>query len=751
MPEITFILAGLDCVDCANQIEAVVKKLPGVEKVSVSLASGQMAVQSPAELHEQFNVERLMREVRNLGYSIRPLEAGKRITVFVEGLDCSDEVESIDKKLHGLRGILEHKANLVQQAVEIVYEPGAVEPQDIVRAIAETGLKASMERPKQKLGAWWKERKNVLLLVCGILILAGFVFSWAGAAEVLSIGSFVAAVLVGGYYPARMGLAGVRTLRVNIYTLNMVAVVGAMVIRLWEEAAVLIFVYSLGSVLESYAVGRVRGSLQGLMGMAPQGATVKRHGGEEIYLPVSEIKIGDVAIVKPGEKVPIDGVVVAGFSTVDQSPVTGESIPVPRGQGDDVFAGTINQKGYLEVRVNKLHTDTTLAKIITYVEKAELKKSSYQRFADRFGQIYTPSAFGLAVLTATIAPLFFGQPFAPWFYRALVVLAVSCSCGLALSVPVATVSAVSNAARKGILVKGGASLEAASRARAVVFDKTGTLTIGKPAVTDVVPLKMEEERLLATAAAIETRSEHVLGEAITRKTREEGIQIPHIQEFESMPGVGVRARVNGQLCWVSSGRALSETMVLGERGKLEMARLEREGKTIVIIGCDNEVLGLVGIADRVRPESASTVKALKALGIRKTVMLTGDDFGIARAIAAEVGVDDYRARLLPDDKVTEVKKLRDELGSVVMVGDGVNDAPALAEADVGIAMGAAGTDVAIETADLALMSDNLARIPEILSLSRRTVANIKQNVLASLLINEGSMLIVIANGLRLLK
>ncbi len=769
MPDITFVLTGLDCVDCASQVEAVVKKLPTVEQVSVSLATGQMVVGS-ARL-DDLDIPNLMRQVRNLGYTIGLVQAGKTITVFVEGLDCADEVEAINRKLRGMRGVLKYKPNIVQQAVEVAYDPEAVAPADIVRSIAESGLYACLERPREKAAAWWRERRNILLLLCGLFILAGFGFSWLGLHELLSTGAFLAAVVIGGYYPARMGLAGVRTRRLNIYTLNIVAVLGAIGLGLWEEAAVLVFVYSLGSVLESYALGTVRGSLKSLIGMVPQGATVKPHGQEEVYLPVADIKVGDIVIVKPGEKIPLDGVVVAGFSSVDQSPVTGESIPVPRSQGDEVFAGTINQEGYWEIRVNKLHTNTTLAKIISYVEKAELKKSSYQRFAERFGSVYTPLIFGVAVLTATV-PLAFGQPFVPWFYRALVVLAVSCSCGLALSVPVATLSAVANAARKGILIKGGASIEAAASARAVVFDKTGTLTIGKPSVTDVIALKIDEPRLLAVAAAIETRSEHALGEAIMRKTREEGIPIPHVKNFQSLPGIGVQGSIDEQVCWVSSGRMLSEPITIEDRGRQAMSRLESEGKTPVIVGCDREVLGVIGIADRVRAESAAAVKSLKNMGIKKVIMLTGDDPGIARAIAAEVGLDDYRARLLPQDKVTEVRKLRAELGTIVMVGDGVNDAPALAEADVGIAMGAAGTDVAIETADLALMSDNLSRVPEVLKLSRRTSANIKQNIFASLLIvaiiipaalmgrvdlvpglliNEGSMLVVIANGLRLLR
>jgi len=506
------------------------------------------------------------------------------------------------------------------------------------------------------------------------------------------------------------------------------------------------------------------------MELVPREALVKRNG-QELTLPVEEVRVEDIIIVRPGEKVPLDGVVVAGSSSVDQAPVTGESMPVSKGVGDEVFAATINQRGSLEVRVTKLSKDTTLAKIIHSVEEAEAKKSSYQHFAETFGRYYTPAMFGLALVTALL-PMAFGQPFTPWFYRGLVVLVVSCSCGLVLSVPVSVVAAITNAARKGILIKGGAYLEAAAGLRTILFDKTGTLTISRPRVTDVVGLNSAKEDLLPLAAAIESRSEHPLGDAIVRRAKEEGLAIPEVAEFESITGLGVRARVNGNLYYVGSRRLFQKLSVPLSEAERELQRLEGEGKTAVLVGTEKEVLGIIAVADQLRPEAVEMVKELRKAGVERIVMLTGDNEGTARAVAQQVGVDEYRAQLLPDDKVEAVKEFKRKYGRVAMVGDGVNDAPAMATADVGIAMGAAGTDVAIETGDLALMSDDLSRIPYALKLSQRSVANIKQNIAAALviiaflipvalaglidlvpglLLNEASMLIVIANGLRLLR
>jgi len=760
-------VTGMDCADCAVQIEEAVSRVRGVKSAKVYLGSSTLVVTPESE---GLDMSAIAQQVKKLGYGIEDDEAVARVTLYVEGMDCADEVEVIDKKLKGMEGVRGYQVNLVNQSLNLVYEPALVSPQDIVRAIAETGMKARLERAKRQVTPWWQERRIVLLFISGVFTLTGFILGWLGLPHWADQVAFGAAIVTGGYYPARMGLAGLRGLKLNIYTLLIAAALGAIALGLWHEAALLVVIYSLGSVLESYAVDKARGSLRALMAVVPREALVKRDG-EEVVLPVEQVKVGDIIIVRPGEKVPLDGVVVAGASTVDQAPVTGESIPVSKNEGDEVFAATINQRGSLEVRVTKLSQDTTLAKVIHSVEEAEARKSSYQRFAETFGRYYTPAMFGLAFLTAVV-PSAFGQPFTPWFYRGLVVLVVSCSCGLVLSVPVAVVAAITNAARRGILIKGGAYLEAASGLKAVLFDKTGTLTIGRPQVTDVVTFNSSREEVLSLAAAIESRSEHPLADAIVRRAKEEGNSLPEVAEFEAITGLGARARVNGSLYYIGSRRLFESLSVPLAGAEKELSRLESEGKTAVLLGNERSALGVIAVADQLRPEAAEAIGALKQAGIKHVVMLTGDSEGTARAIARQAGVDEYYAQLLPDDKVELVKGLKAKYGRVAMVGDGVNDAPAMATADVGIAMGAAGTDVAIETADLALMSDDLSRIPYALKLSRRSMANIKQNIASALvivaflvpaalsgfvdlvpglLINESGMLIVIANGLRLLR
>lgn len=761
-------IEGMDCADCALQIERAVSKVKGVKSAKAYLASSTLAVTPEAE---DLDMNAVVKEVKRMGYSVVDEEAAGKITLYVKGMDCADEAEIIDKKMKSLGGIRSYQVNLVNERLDVIYEPSLISPQDIVKAIAETGMKARMERAKRETKPWWRERRNVLLFTAGLLTLLGFILGWLGLPHWVDRIAFGAAIVVGGYYPAKMGLAGLRSLRLNLYTLLIVAALGAIALGLWHEAALLVFIYSLGSVLETYAVDKARGSLKALMALVPREALVKRDG-QEVTLPVEEVKVGDIIVVRPGEKVPLDGVVVAGSSFVDQAPVTGESIPVSKREGDEVFAATINQRGSLEVRVTKLSQDTTLAKIIHSVEEAEAKKSSYQRFAESFGRYYTPAVFGLALFTALL-PMAFGQPFAPWFYRGLVLLVVSCSCGLVLSVPVSVVAAITNAARKGILIKGGAYLEAAAGLKVVLFDKTGTLTIGRPQVTDVVVLNSAQRgELLSLAAAIESRSEHPLADAIVRKAKEEGLAVPGVVEFEAMTGLGARARVNGELYYIGSRRLFQELSVPLTEAERELSRLENEGKTAVMVGNERGILGVIAVADQLRPEAVEAVKGLRRAGIKSVVMLTGDNEGTARAIAECAGVDEYKAQLLPEDKVEAVKQFRLKYGKVAMVGDGVNDAPAMATADVGIAMGAAGTDVAMETGDLALMSDDLSRIPYALQLSRRSVSNIKQNIAAALvivaflvpaalvglidlvpglLINEASMLIVIANGLRLLR
>jgi Cd2+/Zn2+-exporting ATPase len=546
---------------------------------------------------------------------------------------------------------------------------------------------------------------------------------------------------------------------------------GAMLLGMWSEAAILILVYSLGDVLESYAVDKARGAIWSLVALMPKEALVRKNG-QEVVLPTEDISVGDVVVVRPGERIPVDGEVTRGSSYVDQAAVTGESIPVHKKPGADVFAGTINQNGALEVKVSKPASETMLSKIICSVEEAQAKKTSYQRFSDNFAKYYTPVMFVLGVLVATVPPLLLGAEWHTFIYRGLVVFVVSCSCGLALSVPVAVVAAMANAARNGTVFKGGAYLEVVDRVKAIAFDKTGTLTIGRPEVTDIHTFNgVTEKELLDMAGSIESRSGHPVAAAIVRKAREsDAFSGLLVDDFQETSGRGVAASVRGQQYVVGNVRLQEERSVSLEHAKDMIANLENEGKTIVVVSAAGRLIGLLAIADKVRPGAKEALQRLRDAGIR-TVMLTGDNERSAKAIAQQVGVDEYYAQLLPTDKVDVIKKLKDKYGSVAMVGDGINDAPAMAVSNVGIAMGAAGTDIAIEAGDVVLMSDDLSKIGYLRELSSKAVSNIKVNIIVSLvniafmvlaaligllglvtglLLNEASALIVIINALLLL-
>lgn len=691
--------------------------------------------------------------------------------LIIEGMDCQDEVRIIEKKLKSLAGLKNFEIYLATQGVKLIFDPSLISIQQIIKSIAETGMKAFVVKEARLKTAWWKEKRIIALLVCGLFTLTAFVLEKIGWKGIITIILHSTAIIVGGYYPAKMALGALRTLTLNIRTLMVTGAIGAVTLGLWEEAATLVFIYLLGDILEIYTVSKSRGAIKMLMELAPKEALVRRNGKETV-LPVEEVEISNVIIIRPGEKIPLDGKVLKGYSSIDQSPITGESIPVEKKEGDEVFAGTFNQRGVLEVMVTKLSKDTTLAKIIHSVEEAQARKSSYQRFGEIFGKYYTPAMFALAFAVAVVPPLLIGG-FSYWFYRGLVVLVVSCSCGIALSVPVAVVAAIGNAARHGVLIKGGIYLELAEKLKVVAFDKTGTITIGKPAVTDTIPMNNQrKETILQLAASIENYSEHPLGETIVSHAKERGLSLQTVDTFESLPGMGVKARIGTQEYCIGNKRLFSQFSIPIDKALVHISELEKQGKTVVLLGSQKELLGIIAVADKVRMEAKNVIQTLKKGGIERVIMLTGDNEGTAETIAREVGVDEYYAKLLPEDKVAAVKKLKEKYSYIAMVGDGVNDAPAMAEANAGIAMGAAGTDIAIETSDIVLMSDDLTKIPYIITLSRRAVRNIRQNIIVSLLIiaflvpaavcgwidlvpglliNEIGGLIVIANGLRLLR
>ncbi len=762
-----FEIEGIDCFDCIAKVKNVVQKLPGVQEVNLSFETGKLKV----KMEETVNSSLITKKVTSLGYTIKEKPEGLKTSFFVEGMDCEEEVRLIDKKFKNLRGILNYRVNLIQGTLEVVYQQPLISQKDIIKAIAETGMKVRVTAEKeQALKPWWHDKKVFFLIGCGGFTLIAFILRKFGLSERITSFLYLMAIIIGIYYPARIGFVSLKTFTLNIYTLLVVAVAGALGLALWEEAAVLVFVYSLGALLETYSTNKARRAIVALMQLVPKQALVKNNN-DEILLPVEEVKINDTIIIKPGEKIPLDGIVIRGYSSVDEAPITGESIPVEKKHNDEVFAATINKTGFLEVRVTKLSTDTTLAKIIHSVEEAQARKSKYQRFSEKFGKYYTPLIFALAILTASVPPLFFNQLFSVWFYRSLVLLVVSCSCGLALSVPIAVVSAISKAARQGILIKGGVYLEAVSGLKVIAFDKTGTLTLGNPKLYDIVTFNNKsKEDVLRLAASIESRSEHPLAEAILREAKEMSLSLYDIEEFDAIPGKGAKAKINNRIYFIGSEKLFPD-INLSETLKKEIEKLQNEGKTTVMVGTDKEIIGILGIMDQIRVQAKEAVGKLKKLGYR-IVMLTGDNSLTAKAVADKLNIDEYKAVLLPEDKIKIVEEFKKTYGKIAFVGDGVNDAPAMAEADIGIAMGACGTDVAIETGDIVLMSDDLLNIPFVLSLSKRSIQNIKQNIIASLaiivflvplalfgvvdlipglLINEIGALIVISNGLRLLR
>lgn len=603
----------------------------------------------------------------------------------------------------------------------------------------------------------------------------------------------VMAYIAGGWFGFKDALRLLKRGHLDINFLMIFAAAGAALVDQWHEGAALLFLFSLSNTLQDYALERSRNAISKLLKLRPAEAVVLR-GGQEVRVPIEDLRVGERIVIRPGEMLPIDGLISKGHSELNQASITGESVPVEKGPGGKVFAGSLNGSGALELEVTRLAHESTLSRIIQLVESAQAQKAHTQRFLENFETYYTwvvISAVALFILTPWLA---LGHPFQPTFYRAMVLLVVASPCALIISTPASILSAIANGARRGILFKGGMYLESMATIKVVAFDKTGTLTRGKLSVTDIVlchgcPPDISEESLLALAAALESRSEHPIGKAVLRAAKERGLALPEMADFESLAGRGIRARAGGQLVWIGGERMFQEH---GETLPLELqaekVRLEQEGKTFLILHRELERrqnvgthesqgggwLGLIAVTDTIRPEAAGTIEWLKRYGISRTVMLTGDNKTLATAIAGRIGVDEFYSDLLPEEKVSIVRKLQERYGPVMMVGDGVNDAPALAVASIGTAMGAAGTDVALETADVVLMADDLGNIPYALELSRRARRIVWQNIIFSLAVivtlvialfgvfghplhlpvgvvgHEGSTLIVVANGLRLL-
>ncbi len=693
-------------------------------------------------------------------------------TFKIEGMDCHEEVAILEHRLNRLAGLEALDADVIGRRLRIKYDAARLSAGSIAEAVAQTGMRAWLEHEEPAPVTASAVTRQRLLVLSGAAFVAGLAGSFLRAPGSIAWIPFVLSITLGGVFTARRALVSIRSGILDINALMVIAVGGAMLLGEWSEAASVVFLFALAQLLEARAMDRARGAISALMDLAPSEAIVRRDG-HDTRVPVDDVLIGDTILVRPGEKLPLDGRVTAGDSYVNQAPVTGESLPIEKGPGDEVFAGTINGRGALDVLVTRLRRDSTLARIIHLVERAQTQRAPSQAFVDRFARIYTPVVLALAVVIALAAPLLTDASWSTWFYRSLVLLVIACPCALVISTPVSIVSALAAAARKGVLIKGGAHLERMATIRCVAFDKTGTLTHGRLHVIDVLPVAgVEAAEVLRFAASLEMRSEHPIGRAIVSHAASLGIRPVAVEAFQALPGRGAEAQLGLHNLVVGSHRLFEERGLCSPEMEAALDTLAARGASAVMVAAGGTPVGVIGVADEPREAARDAVDLLRKQGIQHVVLLTGDHEAPARALAEALDLDGHRAGLLPEDKVTAVEELRARYGALAMVGDGVNDAPALAAADVGIAMGVAGTDAALETADVALMADELSKIPYTLRLSRATARNIHGNIAFSIGLkgaflilavtgaatlwmavaaDMGASLIVIANALRLLK
>lgn len=688
-------------------------------------------------------------------------------------MDCPTEAELIRNRLRGMsidkmefdllgREVVVHHDNGQADAVERALADIGMEPRRVEAASTSAG-----PEPPASRGPWWRE--HGLLALSGAMAVGAEGIAWSTGLEAhpLVIALAVGSVVAGGRETLRKGLTAVRTVTLNINFLMSIAIVGAVAIGEWPEAAMVTFLFAVAEAIEARSLDRARDAISGLLAMVPPTARVLREG-QWIDAPASELAVGDRVRILPGEGVPVDGKIVAGQTSIDQAPITGESVPVDKNVGDPVFAGTLNQNGAIEVEITAAAGSTTLDRIGRAIRQAQSERAPTQRFIDRFARWYTPAVVLVAILVALAPPLVFGASFMDWLYRALVLLVIACPCALVIATPVTVVSGLTAAARRGILIKGGVHLEGARQIAMVAVDKTGTLTEGRPRLTDVVVLGgRSRDEVLVLAAALESASSHPVAHAITEAWKGE---LPAVAAVTNLPGKGLEATVDGRRFTIGSHRLAEERGVCSAEVERELERLEVDGKTCMVLADSSTALAVLAVADTLRPTSVAAIQRLHADGVRLT-MLTGDNARTANAIARAVGIDEVRAELLPEQKLVAIEELA-RSGHVAMVGDGVNDAPALARANLGIAMGAAGSDTAIETADVALMNDDLRAVADLIELSRETGRILTTNIVVALVIKAlffvlallglatlwmavfadmGASLIVVFNGLRLLR
>ena len=696
-------------------------------------------------------------------------KVGKKYVV--SGVCCSTEEGVLRKCLDTSLGPGAYTFNLATSELAVQEN---LDGERVVHHVREAGFTARpVEGGPRREGFWERHRQGVIAGISALLLLAALALEKIGNMEATARFLLLASMLIGGWDIFRRALKALRNRVLDMNFLMAVAVTGAVLIGKWEEGAAVIVLFALSLMLESYSLMRTRRAVRSLMDFSPEMADVIRDG-MEVAVPARGVTPGELLMIRPGQRIPLDGLVETGMSGVVETMITGESTPVEKVPGSLVYAGSINDRGTLTVRVTRIFEDTTLARIVNLIEQAQQQRAPVQSFVDRFAAIYTPAVLAIALAVAVVPPLVLGQPFIDWLYRALVMLVIACPCALVISTPVTIVSALTNAARRGMLIKGGKHLETLSTVRSIAFDKTGTLTEGKPRVTDIIPLNsLSREELLEIVAAIEHRSEHHLASAVLEEAARAGVDFTRqiLEEFRAIPGKGVMARIGGKIYYLGNRRLCEDLEFCNAHVRERLEQLAREGKTTIVLGKDHEALCIVAVRDTARHTSRDMVSDLRRLGVSHMVMLSGDHATAVGQLAGEVGIEHQGAEMLPEEKMNAIRDLRGRYGSVAMVGDGINDAPALAAASVGIAMGSNGTDTVLETADVVLMRDDLSMLPLLLRLSRKTMAVVRQNIAFALavkliflvlsvagvatlwmavLADDGAALLVILNGLRLL-
>lgn len=713
----------------------------------------------------------------------------QKISYQVQDLHCSEEVNILKKALKARPGIGPIDFHLLSKQLTIFYDPSKIDSQEISALIASTGMRATIysEKAISAVGFWEDKGPLIMCTLSALFLISALIFQYLAYPNMwdiltshheetppgISIFLYIASIITGGWFVFPKAYYSALRFIPDINLLMTIASVGALCIQQWFEGGTVMFLFSVAELLEHWSIRKAHRTISSLLGLAPDVARVIDKKAGNVEKKVEEVKVGEQILIRPGEKIPLDAVITKGSSSVNQASITGEFTPVFKQDGDLVFAGTINEESPLECRVLKTAQDSTVAHIVQLVEEARNKRATYEQWVERFARIYTPIILILALLVMFLPPLFFGISWSESIYRALVLLVIACPCALVISTPVCMVSGLTAAARSGFLIKGAVFLEAIGRLKAIALDKTGTMTLGHPLVQQVIPLNdYSTKEVLELAATLEKHSDHPLARALLKKAEEENILGGEVEDLKMIKGAGAEGTISGQRFWIGSHRLMHEKGQETEAIHLLALELEDAGHSVIALGNQTHICGLISIADEPRKHIKETFIALRGLGLKHLIMLTGDNKPTASALAKITGIDSFKAELMPEDKVKEVHRLCKEYKYVAMIGDGINDAPALAAATVGIAMGAIGSDVAFETADIVLMSDELSLLPRLIGHSRRVLRVLKANIAFSLGLkaiflilaisglatlwmaiaaDTGASLIVVFNALRLLR